>query len=263
MTIFRCGFDMLRFAANISTMFQEYAFLDRISAAANAGFNAVECQWPYDVPVLELKDKLSDAKIPLVLLNAPAGDWESGDRGLAAIAGREEEFNASIHMALEYACVLGCSNIHVLAGLSDHDSAELYLENIAWAATLLKPFGVKVLIEPINTYDVAGYFLNTTSQGIGILDRLNLNNLALQYDIYHSYRMNEVPETILRNYLDRIAHIQISDCPGRHEPGTGVIDFKKLFIQIKSIQYNGLVGCEYIPKNDTIKGLSWMEKLKC
>ena len=252
---------MLRFAANISTMFHEYAFSERIVIAANAGFQAVECQWPYDVSANDLKEQLDKAGIPLILLNAPAGDWGTGDRGLAAISGREQEFKDSITMALEYARALGCHNVHVLAGVSDEGGTELYMKNISWAADFLKPYGIKVLIEPINTVDVAGYFLSTTEQGIDILNVLNRDNIALQYDIYHSYRMKESPQQILHDYCDRMAHLQLSDCPGRHEPGTGEIDFSVLFLQINELQYNGWIGCEYSPKDDTIQGLSWMEEL--
>ncbi len=241
-------------------MFHEHEFTDRISAATRAGFKAIECQWPYSVPAKALLGHLKASNAPLVLLNAPAGDVSNGDLGLAAIPGREQEFKDSLKMALAYAEALNCPNIHIMSGKSDKHHTELYLENIKWAADLLNPSGRNVLIEPINTNDVPGYFMNTAKQALDIIQELNLENLKLQYDIYHSFQMNEDIQSILSENLHTISHIQISDYPGRHEPGTGEIDYSTLLKLIVDLDYKGWVGCEYFPKEDTAQGLTWRDK---
>mgnify|MGYP001281107682 CR=1 FL=1 len=252
---------MIKFAANISTMFTELEFLDRIGAAAKAGFKAVECQWPYSVSIDNLKQRLQDAEVSLILLNTPAGNWDDGDRGLAAIPGRVSEFQDGVYKASKFAQALDCKMVHVLAGISDRSNSEIYTDNISWAANILKLHGMTVLIEPINNLDMVGYHLNYVRQATETLASLKADNVALQYDVYHSYRMKEDPAQILESHFGDIAHIQVSDCPGRHEPGTGEINYSCLFTQIDKLGYKGWVGCEYSPIGDTVEGLKWMDDL--
>jgi hydroxypyruvate isomerase len=255
---------MPRFAANLSMLFTEAPLIERFERAARAGFAAVEIQFPYDVPAEELQAALLRNKLSLVLFNLPAGDWAAGERGIACHPDRVDEFRQGIDTALAYAAALGVPQLNCLAGIRPAqvpaDTARHVLAgNLRHAALRLKAHGLKLLIEPINTHDIPGFFLHGTRQALDLIAEVGADNLFLQYDVYHMQRMEgELANTIAAN-LDTIAHIQIADNPGRHEPGTGEINFDFLFAHLDRIGYQGWVGCEYKPATTTEAGLGWMK----
>lgn len=254
---------MPRFAANLSMMFTELDFLDRFQAAANCGFRGVEFLFPYEWPVGELAKRLLGNGLNQVLFNMPPGDWQAGERGLAAVPGREQAFRDGFERALEYADTLRCPQIHVMAGLvgndADRDEAHAcYVGNLVWAADRARQAGVRILIEPINTRrDMPGYFLSTTAQARAVMDEVGSDNLFLQCDLYHVQIMDgNLADTITEN-LPAIRHFQIAGVPGRHEPDTGEINYPFLFSLIDSLGYDGWIGCEYRPAGATADGLAW------
>lgn len=254
---------MPRFAANLSMMFTELDFLDRFQAAANCGFQGVEFLFPYDWPAGELAKRLLGNGLTQALFNLPPGDLAAGDRGLAAVPGREQEFRDGVERALEYAETLRCRQLHVMAGLvageADRPAAHAcFVGNLAWAAERAGESGVRALIEPINTlHDMPGYFLSTTAQARAVMAEVDHPNLFLQCDLYHVQIMNgNLAETITEN-LPRIRHFQIAGVPGRHEPDTGEINYPYLFSLIDSLGYDGWIGCEYRPAGATADGLAW------
>ncbi|MEY2854856.1 MAG: hypothetical protein RL030_1988 [Pseudomonadota bacterium] len=254
---------MLKLAANLSTMFTDLPFLDRIAAAARAGFRAVECQHPYAETPESIAAKLRAEGLEWVLFNSPAGNSAAGERGIACLPGRLPEFTEGIHRALGYVAAGGCRLIHVMAGLKpagiDRDrSIEQYIESLRVAADLLAPAGVTALIEPINTrVDVPGYLLDSTREALEVIRRCNRPNLKLQYDVYHMQIMEGDLARSIERLLPWIGHIQIADNPGRHEPGSGEIAFDYLLGRIDALGYNGWVGCEYLPAGETSAGLGW------
>jgi hydroxypyruvate isomerase len=258
---------MLRFAANVSMLFTEYAFLDRFDAAAKASFGAVELQFPYAFSVAAIGQRLASSGLPLVLLNLPAGNWEAGERGIACHPGRVDEFRAGVALGLEYARALGVRQLNCLAGIappgvSDAQMHATLVANLAFAAAALQAHGMRLLLEPINTFDVPGFYVNRTDQALAILDAVGAPNAFVQYDIYHAQRMeDELVGTLQRN-LARIGHIQLADNPGRHEPGSGEINYQFLLDWLGQSGYAGYVGCEYIPQgagpNPTQAGLGWL-----
>ncbi len=253
---------MPRFAANLSLLFTEAPLLDRFERAARAGFAAVEIQFPYDTPAEQLQQALFRNRLSLVLINLPAGDWAAGERGIACHPDRVDEFRQGIDTALAYAAALGVPQLNCLAGIRPAqvpaDTARHVLaDNLRYAALRLKAHGLKLLIEPINTFDIPGFFLHGTRQALDLIAEVGADNLFLQYDVYHMQRMEgELANTQAAN-LDRIAHIQIADNPGRHEPGTGEINFDFLFAHLDRIGYPGWIGCEYKPATTTEAGLGW------
>ena len=253
---------MPELAANLTMLFGDLPFLDRFAAAKRCGFSAVEYLFPYPFETTALRQQLEDHQLIQVLHNLPAGDWAKGERGIACLAGREDEFRAGVDQAIEYATALRCSRVNCLAGIpaagADLKSArEVLLANLAYAAPRLKAARIRLLIEPINTRDIPGFFLSGTQQALAIIDEVGSDNLFLQYDIYHMQIMEgHVAETILRE-LARIAHMQVADVPGRHEPGTGEIPYLDLLATIDAAGYSGWIGCEYIPKAGTVEGLEW------
>ena len=253
---------MPKFAANLTMLFNEVDFLDRFAAAREAGFTGVEYLFPYAYDKAALADRLSTHGLTQVLHNLPAGDWGAGERGIAVLPDRVEEFRAGVDTAIDYAKTLGCGQINCLAGIAPEgvDRGELhrtFVENLKFAADRLGAEGIRLLIEPINTRDIPGFFLNRTDQAKAILDEVGLPNLFIQYDIYHMQIMEgDLAPTIAAN-LDRIAHIQLADNPGRHEPGTGEINYPFLFDHLDSIGYSGWIGCEYKPATTTTEGLGW------
>ena len=254
---------MLRFAANLSMLFTEAPLLERFDRAARAGFTAVEIQFPYEVPVEQLQQALLRNKLKLVLHNLPAGDWAAGERGIACHPDRVEEFRKGVDTALAYAAVMGAPQLNCLAGIRPEnvpaESAHRVLaDNLGYAATKLKVQGLKLLIEPVNTKDMPGFFLSGTQQALDLIDEVGADNLFLQYDAYHAQRMEGDLANTLTTHLDRIAHIQIADNPGRHEPGTGEIDYPFLFAHLDRIDYKGWIGCEYKPAAATEAGLGWL-----
>ena len=257
---------MPQFAANLTMLYNEVPFLERFELAANSGFKAVEFLFPYAYEAAEIKNKLEQNQLKLVLHNLPAGDWDAGDRGSACNPDRVEEFRAGVAKAIEYAKVLGVPQLNCLAGkmqpgISEQLLHDTFVENLQFAAAVLKKSQLKLLIEPINTFDIPGFFLSTTQQALDILSEVDADNLFVQYDIYHAQRMEgELSNTIEKN-LSKIAHIQLADNPGRNEPGTGEINYPHLFKLLDRIGYQGWIGCEYKPATTTDAGLSWIQKL--
>jgi hydroxypyruvate isomerase len=253
---------MPRFNANLSMMFNEVPFLDRFAAAAKAGFSAVEFLFPYDFPKEQVKEALDRAKLKLILHNMPPGDWAKGERGMAILPGREAEFRAGVAKAIDYATHLGCPQIHCMAGLvpagvPQAAMRETYVANLKYAAAETAKAGLRLLIEPINPRDIPGYYLNTSKQGIEIMDAVGAPNLFLQYDIYHMQIVEGDLAPTMERLLPRIGHMQLADTPGRHEPGTGEINYPFLFGHLDRIGYQGWIGCEYRPAGDTVAGLGW------
>ncbi|MYM68184.1 hydroxypyruvate isomerase [Pseudoduganella sp. FT55W] len=257
---------MPKFAANLSMLYTEAPFLERFALARHAGFDAVEFLFPYPYDAAQIAELLRQYQLKLVLFNLPAGDWNNGDRGMACDPARIEEFRASVASALQYATALGVSQVHCMAGkvppnLAPELARATYLDNLRYAAAQFQPAGINVLIEPINHYDMPGYFLNRSSQALEVIKQAACPNLFLQYDIYHMQRMEgELSNTIKAN-LPLIKHMQIADTPGRHEPGTGEINYRHLFALIDQLGYDGWLGCEYIPSADTNTGLGWRQAL--
>lgn len=257
---------MPRFAANLTMLFNEVPFLDRFEKAAAAGFTGVEYLFPYDFPVEELVAKLKANNLSQVLHNLPAGNWGAGERGIAILPERVDEFRAGVDKAIEYATALGCPQVNILAGIAPAGAdRELlhntFVNNLKFAAPKIKEAGLKLLIEPINTRDIPGFFLNYTKQAKAIIEEVGSDNLFIQYDIYHMQIMEgDLARTIEAN-LSQIAHIQLADNPGRNEPGTGEINYPFLFRHLDAIGYEGWVGCEYKPKGETAAGLGWLKEL--
>lgn len=257
---------MPKFAANLSMLFTELPFPDRFKAAADAGFKGVEFLFPYEFEAATLAKQLRDNDLTQVLFNMPPGNWDTGERGIACLSDRRDEFRTGVDAALKYARVLSCKHVHCMAGIVPETldlqlARETYVANLRFAAQALATDGIQLLIEPINTKDMPGYFLNRTQQALDIIAEVALPNVRLQYDCYHMHIMEGgLAATVERN-LSFIAHVQIADSPGRHEPGTGEIDYPVLFKHLDQIGYKGWVGCEYRPKAGTLAGLAWITKV--
>ncbi|MBU6438756.1 MAG: hydroxypyruvate isomerase [Betaproteobacteria bacterium] len=254
---------MPRFAANLSMLFTELPFLERFGRAAAAGFEAVEFLFPYAWPAATLRELLDEHKLRLVLHNLPAGDWDAGERGIACLPERVDEFRAGVASALEYARVLGVGQLNCLAGKAPAGADPAVLRatlvaNLRYAAAELQRAGCKLLVEPINTFDIPGFLVNRSDQALDILDEVGAPNAFLQYDIYHAQRMEGELAATLQKHLARIAHVQIADNPGRNEPGSGEIHYPFLFEHLDRIGYTGWIGCEYKPAAGTEAGLGWM-----
>jgi hydroxypyruvate isomerase len=247
-------------------LFTELPFLDRFEAAARAGFQAVEFLFPYAFDAKDLRQRLDDNGLQLVLHNLPAGNWEAGERGIACDPARTEEFRSGIARAIEYAGALGVDQINCLAGKAPAGVAaqamrDTLVENLCRAATAFKSEGLRLLIEPINTFDIPGFYVNRTDQALAILDAVGADNAFVQYDIYHAQRMEGELAATLQKQLHRIGHIQLADSPGRNEPGTGEINYSFLFAHVDRIGYTGWIGCEYKPATSTEAGLGWRQRL--
>jgi hydroxypyruvate isomerase len=250
------------FAANLTFLFTEIPFMERFSAAKKAGFDAVEFMFPYDYNQDDIKEQLRETGLRLVLCNLPAGNWAGGDRGTAADPARKQEFREGVAKGLNAARVLGFSRMNCLVGLkpdglSDRESREVLIENIRYAAEALNEAGIRLMVEPVNRLDVPGFALNSCAQVLRLLEEIGHPNAYLQFDVYHARRENEDVAAILRDHFSRIGHIQIADCPGRHQPGTGETDFKFLLPEIDRLGYSGFVSLEYIPAPDTLTSLQW------
>lgn len=257
---------MPKFAANLTMLFNEVDFLDRFAAAAETGFKGVEYLFPYAWPAGELAEKLDQYGLVQVLHNLPAGDWAGGERGIACHPDRIGEFQDGVGRAIEYATTLGCKQVNCLAGITpagaDADKVfETFVANLRFAADKLAGAGIRLLVEPINTFDIPGFYLNRTAQAAAILDAVGSDNLFIQYDIYHAQRMEGELANTIAAHLPRIAHIQLADNPGRHEPGSGEINYAFLFDFIDRSGFDGWIGCEYKPAGDTRAGLAWRERL--
>lgn len=254
---------MPRFNANITMLFQEVDFMDRFKAASQAGFKGVEYLFPYDYAADDLVDALKSNGLTQVLHNLPAGDWGAGERGLASLPDRVSEFQDSVGQAIEYATALGCGQVNCLAGIPGDDVApekafETFVENLEFAAPRFDDAGVKLLVEAINTIDIPGFFLNTSAQAEQVLEAVGHDNLYFQYDAYHMQIMEGDLCRTVERLLPKIPHIQIADNPGRHEPGTGEINYGHFFAHLDAIGYDGWVGCEYVPATTTVEGLGWL-----
>ena len=258
---------MPRFAANLTMLFNEVPFLDRFERAARAGFETVEFLFPYAYSANEISQRLKGNRLKLVLHNLPAGDWDAGERGIACLPDRVDEFREGVGRAIEYGTALGVPQLNCLAGKAPMGAADpvlrqTFVANLQYAAAQLKKANLKLLIEPINTYDIPGFYLNRTAQAISIIDEVGSDNLYLQYDIYHAQRFEGELAATMAKHIARIAHIQVADNPGRNEPGTGEINYPFLFDHLDRIGYQGSVGCEYKPAGTTESGLQWLERAR-
>ncbi len=259
---------MPRFAANLSMMYNEHAFLDRFAAAAQDGFKAVEFLFPYEHPPADIKSRLDDNALKQALFNAPPGDWAAGERGIASLPGREDEFRRGLDVALSYAAALGNSKLHVMAGLlpADADRAQhrdVYLKNLALAADVARGANLTIVIEPINTRDMPGFFLNRQDEAQAICEEIGAPNLQVQFDCYHCQIVEGDIAVKLRRDMRRanagIGHIQVAGVPYRNEPDTGELNYPYLFDLIDSLGYGGWIGCEYRPRAGTSDGLEWLK----
>jgi hydroxypyruvate isomerase len=253
---------MPQLAAHLTMTFGGVPFLERFAAAARAGFRGVEFLFPYDYDAGVLKAQLDEHQLTQVLHNLPAGDWAAGERGIACFPDRVDEFRTGVDRAIEYATTLGCERVNLLAGIRPasvppSDALRTLTRNVAFAAERFKTAGIKLLIEPINTRDIPGFFLTSTRQAVEVIEAAGSDNVFVQFDIYHMTIMQEDVAATIERHLPLIAHMQLADVPGRHEPGTGEIDYGTLLPFIDRLGYPGWIGCEYKPEADTVAGLGW------
>ena len=253
---------MPKFAANLTMLFTEHAFLDRFGAAAAAGFKGVEFLFPYAFEARDIATRLQDHGLELVLHNLPAGNWEAGERGIACHPDRIAEFENGVGDAIRYAKALNVKQLNCLVGIvpqgvSREQAHDTVVRNLRHAATRLQAEGIRLLIEPVNTFDIPGFFLSGTKQALELIRETGSNNVFVQYDIYHMQRMEGELANTIKNNLPMIKHVQLADNPGRFEPGTGEINYRYLFALLDNIGYDGWVGCEYKPRAGTIEGLGW------
>jgi hydroxypyruvate isomerase len=256
---------MIRLAANLTTLFNDLPFLERFAAARACGFEGVELLFPYAHAPELLRSLLARHRLELVQFNLPPGDWEGGERGLAVDPRRRDAFRASVDVALQYARAVGVRQLHCMAGivppsLGAEAAHATYVDNLRHAAAAAAPHGIRIMIEPINTFDMPGYFLAGSAQAAAIIAEAGADNVFLQFDLYHMQRMEGQLEERIALLLPLIRHMQLADVPGRHEPGTGTIDWKRLFAHIDQLGYGGWIGCEYFPAADTRSGLGWREQ---
>jgi hydroxypyruvate isomerase len=253
---------MPKLAANLTMLYNEVDFLDRFDAAAKSGFKGVEYLFPYPYPTEQLALRLQRHGLTQVLHNLPAGDWGKGERGIACLPDRVGEFQDGVGRAIEYAQALSCKQVNCLAGIApagvDPDQVRAtFVANLRFAADKLAAVGIRLLMEPINTFDIPGFYLSRTQQALDLIAAVGSPNLFVQYDIYHMQRMEGELANTMKAHLARIAHIQLADNPGRNEPGTGEINYRFLFGFLDAIGYDGWIGCEYKPKGSTVDGLAW------
>jgi 2-dehydrotetronate isomerase len=253
------------FAANLTLMFPDAPFPERFARAAKAGFRAAEFLFPYDHTPGEVAAWLKENRLENVLFNLPPGDWAKGERGLTSVPGREEEFKAGVAKAIEYAKVLGTKRLHPMAGLLTPAGAaahqEVYIKNLRYAAREFAKHSLTAVIEPINTRDIPGFFLNRQDQADAAREAVGEPNLKIQMDIYHAQIVEGDVSVKLRKYMPHIAHMQIASVPDRHEPDEGELNYKHLFALIDALGYDGWIGCEYRPRARTEDGLGWMKTL--
>ena len=254
---------MPRFAANLSFMYNEHGFLDRFGAAARDGFRAVEYLFPYEHPARELKALLDANGLEQALFNAPPGDWAHGERGIASLPGREDEFRRSIDTALEYARVLGNRRVHFVAGLVQPGverarQREVYVKNLALAAKALAGEGLTAVIEPINTRDIPGFFLNRQDEAHAVCRDVGAANLKVQMDLYHCQVVEGDLAAKVRQFIGGVGHVQVAGVPERQEPDIGEVNYPYLFALLDELGYDGFIGCEYRPRRGTSEGLGWL-----
>lgn len=254
---------MLQFSANLSMLFTEVDFLERFGRASKAGFTAVECQFPYHYGLDALAEQLHRHQLVQVLHNLPPGDWARGERGIACLPDRVSEFQDGVGRAIDYATALKCTRLNCLAGIApaaaDHEKLRAtFIGNLRFAARELKRHGIMLLVEPLNTRDTPGFFLRTSQQAVELIEEVGTDNLHLQFDVYHAHIMERDVVTAFQRNLRHIAHVQIADDPGRHEPGTGIIDYSLVYQTLERAEYGGWVGCEYVPLRTTEDSLKWL-----
>jgi hydroxypyruvate isomerase len=254
---------MPKLAANLTLMFADLPFLERLDAAADAGFRGVEWMFSYEIPAAVVRQRLDRLGLKAVLFNLRAGDWDAGDRGIASSPNRIEAFRASVDEGLAYAQIVGCPRLHVMAGRRDDTidrAAQIstFVDNLRHAAKAAAAVGVALMVEPLNrSVDMPGYLIAGSAEGMEMIDRVNLTNVRLQYDVYHMQIVEGDLARTIERLLPRIGHIQIADNPGRNEPGTGEIAYGWLLGHIDRLGYDGWIGCEYRPRGDTRAGLGW------
>jgi hydroxypyruvate isomerase len=254
---------MLRFSANLSMLYPELPFPDRFDAAARDGFTGVEYLGPYAETPEAIAERLRTNNLTQALFNLPSGDWAGGERGIGALPGREEEFRRGVAEATRYAKALGCTQVNCLAGIpkgTTPEAAEATLvANLSYAAPRLADAGIRLLLEPINPFDIPGFFVTGSAQALRIFDRVKNDNLFLQYDFYHMQRVQGELVATFKALMPRIAHVQVADNPGRNEPGTGEINYPFIFAELERVGYAGWVGAEYKPRAHTSDGLGWLK----
>lgn len=252
---------MNKFAVNLTTIFTEVPFLERFKKARECGFSYVECQFPYAYSIEEIQMELVRNELSMVLLNLPPGNWSKGDRGLAVDPKRVDEFRSSVMEGIKYATALNVPRIHCMAGIVSNDDCEtakaIYLENLHYAGTEMAKHGLTVMIEPINQFDMTGYFLSDIHQAKEILVTLGLSNVKLQFDFYHIQRIHGIPIALFQQYTDVVGHIQIADVPGRNQPGIGEMDYQSIF-QYLHDTYEGYIGLEYTPIGKSQDSFEWL-----
>jgi hydroxypyruvate isomerase len=256
---------MPRFAANLSMLFTEVPFLDRFKAAREAGFTAVEFLFPYEYGLENVRAKIQENGLEAVLFNLPAGNWAAGERGIAANPERVAEFRAGVEQAAAWAVELGVPRLNCLAGkeaatVTAAEQEQVLKDNIRYAAAVLQDKGLKLMLEPINHYDIPGFMLNTSYQVLQLIAEVGAPNVYLQYDVYHAQREEGELAATIRKHIQQIGHIQIADNPGRHQPGTGEINYKFLLQELDNLGYEGYVSLEYVPQPDTLTSLNWISE---
>jgi hydroxypyruvate isomerase len=254
---------MNSYAVNLSTIFTELPFLERFKKARGSGFSLVECQFPYAETIEDLRKELTQNELSMVLLNLPPGNWDKGDRGIAADPERVDEFKESVRLGIEYATKLNIPSIHCMSGLqpkADYETAKnVFVKNLQYAGEEMAKHGLALFIEPINTSSFPGYFLNDVHQGAEILNQVNLPNVKLQFDFYHIERIHGNSLEFFKCYKHLVGHVQIADYPDRHEPGTGNMDYSKI-LNYLSENYSGFIGLEYIPQGASEQSFKWLSK---
>ena len=256
---------MLKFAANLSMLFTEVPFMERFSLAGKKGFQYVEYLFPYEYEIEKLRQQLAENGLRQVLFNLPAGDWAAGERGIAANPARTEEFRAGVSRGIEYALGLGVGQVNSLAGkkipgYSYEEQWQTLIENVRYAAKALADKELKLVIEPINHFDMPGFFLNKTEQVLKLIAEAGMTNVLVQYDVYHAQREEGELTATLRSNIDKIGHLQIADNPGRHQPGTGEINYPYILATIENLGYQGYIGLEYIPEQGSDESLNWVNE---
>lgn len=256
---------MFKFVANLNFLFGEVSFFDRFEAASKEGFKYIEFMFPYEYKTSEIKNKLESNDLELVLFNLPAGNWNDGERGIAVNPSRRKEFMDGVEKAIEIALELGVKKVNCLVGnklpeLTAEETDEILIQNLKYAANELLKNDIKLLVEPINDYDMPDFYINTTKKAMELIERVNSKNIYLQYDVYHAARKDENHKLILEKYFDRIGHIQVADSPDRHQPGTGDIKYKTIFEELGNLGYKEFISMEYKPNPNTSASLDWLSE---
>lgn len=258
---------MPKFAANLTMMFNEVPFIERFEAAARAGFKYVEFLWPYDCSIEMIKQELNKNALQVVLFNTPAGDIAKGEWGISAIPGREVQSHQHIDMALEYAIGLGCPNVHIMAAVvpvcaDKGEYQETFINNIRYAAEKFKPHGINILLEALSPEVKPNYLLKSQYDTLDIVERVERDNVFVQLDYFHAQNVDGNLSRLTDNLKGKFAHVQIASVPDRHEPDEGEINYQYIFDKLDKIGYDGYVGCEYKPRDETLNGLGWFEQYR-